>query len=583
MSRLEQLSLRQTDASVNIAIVGEVSSGKSTTLNSIFVQNYNATKRKRSTCSVNIYCERTPITPVREIMERNRLSDAKIDDKNFSLVENVYNVSKMVDFGERKHNVAYNVIDLPGLNDSSSDAFFRHYITDNFKHFDAVIFISDGNKSMNTAAERELIQYILNHMLNNTRCQLIVAISKVDEPHDPEIREVCEAAKQIINSEVMQRKLLNRVKILTFSAEQGYLLRYIKHKKDLNELDDKNIAKLATLMIGSKWRRDILKERATDALLTQAQKIIIASHLKKIIENPDEMDEYYHICNYHGFINAFKLTVTDNIQQIYSEKVISSLNILESNWDTLTLFNKTAINLKQIFGQNYKPVWKNNEILKNVLLCPDNINLDDMSYDQLMSHIRNYKIITLEFDFDDETIDLFQLTIHKKIKHIIENMKEKNIDGEKIISLIRESTQDSQSIKRILFTRNTQVFIDTIYNVSMKNIANMYDPGMILYVIILKYYFEKEDREQIDNVIINYFEQAREIDYMDFIYHIEAFYDKVGRSINNYPLLKKLIILTTRGYSFTVEEVVEYHKNATNFNEPITTLLEMILNKYSKM
>ena len=57
MSLLKELSTNQTNTSINIAIVGEVSSGKSTTLNSIFLENYNETKRKRATCSINIYQE----------------------------------------------------------------------------------------------------------------------------------------------------------------------------------------------------------------------------------------------------------------------------------------------------------------------------------------------------------------------------------------------------------------------------------------------------------------------------------------------------------------------------------------------
>ncbi len=57
MSILKELSTNQTNASINIAIVGDVSSGKSTILNSIFVENYNETKRKRATCSINIYQE----------------------------------------------------------------------------------------------------------------------------------------------------------------------------------------------------------------------------------------------------------------------------------------------------------------------------------------------------------------------------------------------------------------------------------------------------------------------------------------------------------------------------------------------
>lgn len=187
MSSLKELSSNQTNATINIAIVGEVSSGKSTTLNSIFLENYNETKRKRATCSINIYQEvDKDWDNVEEIFKKNTESDHKIDDRDFKLVENIYKVPPIKEFGDRNIDIKYNIIDLPGLNDAGVDAKFRQYIDENFKYFDALIFVSDGNSSMNKDGEKKLLCWFMDKVKEIQHVKLIVALSKVDDPDDDE-------------------------------------------------------------------------------------------------------------------------------------------------------------------------------------------------------------------------------------------------------------------------------------------------------------------------------------------------------------------------------------------------------------
>ena len=566
ISKLKELSWEQNAPTINIAIVGQVSSGKSTTLNSMFIETYNETKRKRATCSINMYVEaQDHHTPHETILAMNTAQDKKINDADFKLVENHYRVPQIKEFGKRNPLIHYNIIDLPGLNDRSVDTHFRKYIDDNFKYFDVLIFITDGNSSMNTDSEKKLICEFLDKMVKHSHIKLIVGLSKVDDPDDEETEDVCKDAEKFILKEGNDRKLKGRIHITSFSAENGYLLRYLKYKGKVNGLSDKNISKLASLLVGSKWRKDILGHSRRDGNLNDKQKDKIAKHISEIISDGEQMAEYYTLCNYDNFIRAFDVIVTDDLQNIYEGKILNLvLENTQPGW-------KSIPRIKAMFDAIVKRFPKVGDaiiksficIIFTVMMSPGGKKISDMNLSEIKSHLVTY---TAHLDKDISPIN---------------KMSEKTTSQYLMIEAIKDAIvkltingDDDADVNYILEDRILGKYINPSDRlVIIHKIFNECHDFRADYDIVVKYMINNEIvmNGLFDNIITDWFTHYPEDEPIDFQYQRRKCYRRYWKVIERHPLLDQLMVLLTISRSVTVKEIVEhcnheYSESSDTFN-----------------
>lgn len=372
------------------------------------------------------------------------------------------------------------------------------------------------------------------------------------------LTEVCNSATKIVQEEANKRNINERCHITKFSAENGYLLRYIKYKDNIDALSDKNIAKLATLIVGSKWRKDILgQKRKTESQLSTEQKEKIADYIKDIISDEEEMEEYYEMCNYQQFIIAFNAMITDNSQEIYEGKI--SLILQESsnpNWDDIDRINKFYKNIKKKFGKINKTLLdKMREIIENILNKPNGKTIKEMTCYNLYSHLYKLRHIEICIIMDDEVID-----------ETLSNIKNRFIEISKYHNDLIELSDGSKiSIIDILLKKWTKLFkieedrVDTLYNIFNYRINYIED-----YSNVMKY-LNKESvdisisKKLTDLMICKWFEyQSTDI---DFVYNIRCMYDECRDMIGKYPLLKKLIVLHNPMRSYVVSDIQKYDNN----------------------
>ena len=570
MTILKEISQNQTNATINIGIVGEVSSGKSTTLNSIFLENYNETKRKRATCSINIYQEvDKDWDEPEEIFKKNTESDHKIDDRDFTLVENVYKVPPIKEFGDRNVDIKYNIIDLPGLNDSGVDAKFRQYIEENFKYFDALIFVSDGNSSMNKDAEKKLLCWFMDKIKAIPHIQLIVALSKVDDPDDDETEEVCDSATKIITEEAQRHSITDRCHITKFSGENGYLLRYIKFKDSIDVLSDKNIAKLATLIVGSKWRKEILKQkRKTESQLSIEQKHKIAEYIKDIVSDEEEMEEYYEMCNYQQFITAFNAMISDKLKDIYEGKmevILSTSN--QPGWEDMKNISLFYKNSKKKFGNVGKVLSdKVKEIAMKVFMTPNHKQINIMTLLELYNHMYAIVDIKIPVKLDGKFIDEVNGGIRNRLCELIKKC------SNDVVTL--KSDKKLYAIDVILLDwhnlfKNDSELIDTLYDAFPQGFVAVSHLQNGVYSKILNYINDKSLNFKIvkkltDKIICNWFDiyASSDLSYhnerIDFLYNIKSMYNQCRELIEKYSLLEKLIILYEPMQKISISNIQKY-------------------------
>ena len=124
---------------INIAIIGQVSVGKSTFINSLFTNQYSDMKIKRTTMLPQIYEEQidSSYTGQKNIREINRKSNEKIakeseEKKMTSMKDLTYRVPVIEDFVKRPKAVKFTVYDIPGINDRRTIEACYKYLDDNF-------------------------------------------------------------------------------------------------------------------------------------------------------------------------------------------------------------------------------------------------------------------------------------------------------------------------------------------------------------------------------------------------------------------------------------------------------------------
>ena len=130
------------DYTVNIALIGAVSAGKSTLTNLLFVEQFSDMNNKRTTALPQVYYEvvdKTKMSDLSSIRENNRKKNKDIMEKTSSgestlVIDDIKEVEYFVPkvfvllTDVLKPSVNLVVYDMPGLNDSKTKNVFIHIL-----------------------------------------------------------------------------------------------------------------------------------------------------------------------------------------------------------------------------------------------------------------------------------------------------------------------------------------------------------------------------------------------------------------------------------------------------------------------
>jgi GTPase SAR1 family protein len=266
---LERISFNLARASLNIVIVGEVSCGKTTLLNSLFVRPFGNIFKAKTTMSVNIF------KVTKSAFSHNYMGKLA---KRYSDKSNQYNkrysktsehkIKNIEEFDMssndipdlNKHKLELNVIDIPGFNDGDSNDLLVDWFKRQSYLFDIILFVIDINSSLNTKSEIELLDIVLKRAAIN-KLKIIFLLNKFDDLEDQEHQMMFDDASKIIAAHSKKFKF-TEFQVIRMSAELGYIYRYKKFHKTLEGLSDINTTRLAVLEFGrkaKKWSKEKVK------------------------------------------------------------------------------------------------------------------------------------------------------------------------------------------------------------------------------------------------------------------------------------------------------------------------------------
>lgn len=254
-----------SDQTINIALIGGVSVGKSTLVNAIFSKQLSSCGIKRTTMVPTIYQNKGSFTSSDAVDNTNRVLIGKTEKGENLVMEDIKEIYSPVgeinDFLKTDSNCNINIYDIPGINDARTKELYFLYISQNFHKFNVIIFVIDIYSALNTSDEIEILEKININIKENKEkgleTSLIIIANKCDNMSltygkpvlDDELKEMYNqiklTVKQKLNKDVDYR-------IVPLSSEDSYIYKVLKNED--YKLEKKYIDKFGFNEFGkSRW------------------------------------------------------------------------------------------------------------------------------------------------------------------------------------------------------------------------------------------------------------------------------------------------------------------------------------------
>jgi len=493
---------------INIAVLGNVSSGKSTLLNSLFLEEFTSMNICRNTMVPQIYRElnNNKKKEVKDAKEINKVVSELNDELKLKMENPEYvfeNDMKEVEFYIHKlkelnicqKNIYMSFYDIPGLNDSKNHKLYYEYAKENFKNFDVILYLIDLKTGLNSKDEIDLLNFICKYSSKYDKF-VIPIINKSDDMTMNNDRLICDLKYADNYNNII--KMINECSSkyfnskfdepILYSAQESYMYRMLKKNSDW---------KLSEELRNTIGFNDMGKKYFT---LTNDERII---KVNEIVKDENFIQTMIKMCGYSYLLESIKKTLcVENQFNICKKKVLNKYNILTDNivinknniidiFNKFDIINEESIKLQEIFvmKQNILIV---DEIIKSLFnkMITNNNNSD-------LDEIINLKNCIEELEKHKFNIYLENeiLTCKNKIKILIEVYFDKY-------------HEKKYTMEDLIFVVKKFKFYEIL---SINNYANNYISQMIVKNIDFYENFEPNNFKSIIDFDTKYKEEIEEL------------------------------------------------------------------------
>ena len=403
--------------SIRIGLVGCVSCGKYTLLNSICVNQYEEMKKCRTTMLPSVYQETNNTIysseEAKEILKKNTENNhdifngsVELSNENCKVVRNM--IPKIKDFANLSDNIFIDIYDIPGFNDAKTRDIYYKWIEDNFSELDIIIHIVDINSPLNTSDQIDILKMLIKNIdqekkKNGRDVFLLTVVNKCDEMdqeggkfvmdeedqenYDNIIKTTEEIIKEILNVNLLE---LN-YDFTPISAADTFVYRML-HNDPTVEMDMKLLQKFGMNEIGRRaWnkmneveKREMIKEHFEKAKISDTLEItgylqfteilknylskdrqskILIDRIKQELQNEDlikknittDKDELQKLIQIYNSYSS-RVWVVDKLFKTNNSSIVTDLiNTHISRWisDISDLSNGSAESIKRLEEYKY--------------------------------------------------------------------------------------------------------------------------------------------------------------------------------------------------------------------------------------
>lgn len=588
---------------ISIAVLGPVSVGKSTFINSVFCDTMSEMKRKRTTMLPQIYqVTHDSYDSTKTIIDKNTKSNNIIFEKrnngtfnvNTDFNEILHNVKPMDDFIILPNNLhTYSILDMPGLNDQFSDIYYD-YIRNNSKYIDIYLVIYDVNSSLNTTDEVKILQFVVNEVKKNNSGFIYVIINKCNDfefsangfkINEPELKELYEQAHNTVKQIC---KDVNYA-ITPMCTSELYVYRALAYNKscDIAEIDLDRII-----------REEVGKNELKKLKTYETKKKFIQAKIQKDKEiyNSGIVD-----CGYKFFKTNLQKIISDNFDifvnkhiELSIEQYVEKIDIVTYNenfiLNTCDFFTYAIERLTYVSKKILKITTNPSDIINKFVSTQINLYTEKLCDDSI-EHIKKLNTKVSPY-FDTILLDNSIITLQtQKVKILKESIRNKyNIEKIKLLydlneldfndygkSLLKELNIDF-NINNVYLTSTTLFFI---LNNMKKFISDVFIicsvPETIIEfceIIIFVSLLPKINNNVIDRnnckYFINTLNTLSDKNNKKIKYLINLFIDKIERKIIEIDLIE-YCNARDNGHSVqtfnNVDDYLFFHRANSNFEK----------------
>lgn len=440
---------------INLCILGCVSVGKSTILNSILCEDISQTKIKRTSMLPTIFIEsKNPNTIInyskynKEIKEINEELIKMTEEGKTIQIDNYndkmyYQIQKINLEISKKYNVT--LCDMPGLNDAKTKKNYYDYLKKNFEKFNIVLLIIDINSGTNTSDEIDIINFICECISKNNeldkKTKLIVIANKIDDMNwnmnenklefgNEEHEEMYNQITKTMNDYTKKYKIKeNFEKIIPLCGSNSFLFRMIDKKGKNYELTKSQMIKIGTSEKGQKFKYLSLEEQ---------NKIIT-----NIISDKNFVRDMIKLSGFEELNNTMLKCIENNSCEFVKKNIMYEF--------------------KQVGQSNINDF--DDTYLKKIIILSKLIKFDYDEFENQFNKI--FKELTKEFikKLSDENFDDFMLFYNYYELEYISNVK-------KIIEL--KNNCENYKLFDLVISKNILTHGDTIINLDLKELFHNY-------------------------------------------------------------------------------------------------------------
>lgn len=389
---------------INIAILGPVSVGKSTLINSLFVDTYSDMKIKRTTMIPQIYHEKNNLEKdlnISNIRENNRLINENLIKKTENGIELEmcdireieYFVPKVHDLINLPENINLSIYDIPGLNDARTKNIYFEYIRQNFYKFDIILFVIDINSAMNTSDEIDILKLILEETKKNKinydiSNYLFVMINKCDTMYvdtdnkltlEEEQLEMLDQVKKTVEQYISKINPDLKHFILPISLEDSYIYRMYNRNPD-TKMDTKHLNKFGLYEIGkNNWNKlsEVGKKNAVKNYIST--NYVSSLNLTGFNNFKIKLCKILEEENYLNFLqNQFKyqISLINNYKQLNVQDEISTMMKKYIEIYKISNISKIKLDISVYFKNKFQTYIIN--YLDNIVNISNDICIDEL-------------------------------------------------------------------------------------------------------------------------------------------------------------------------------------------------------------
>ena len=207
---------------IKIAVLGNVSTGKTTLLNALFGDQYGEVSTKRTNAGINFFrvhasvdikSETTMESGVetgttgspkmrsteslsKEISDDNSMVGTDGDEQIF---ETTINIELKKDLMPMRKDTTLVFVDIPGISKANTVNEYTDYVANTWTSFDGVIVVMDVQEGVKTEDQVSLLKFV-KEQLPRKPIPVILLCNKVDDPEDEEQEQLVKEARREVET-----------------------------------------------------------------------------------------------------------------------------------------------------------------------------------------------------------------------------------------------------------------------------------------------------------------------------------------------------------------------------------------------